>query len=76
MLARVGDHPAIVAWNYGKGRVICFLVNTEGDYGDGAKPYWLSGQWTQILADAVKWSAGDYKSVTKLVAVKHVVDPN
>lgn len=76
ILARVGDRPAIVAWNYGKGRVICFLVNTEGDYGAGAKPYWLSGQWPQILADAVKWAAGDYASVAKVVAARHVVDPS
>jgi uncharacterized membrane protein len=75
ILAKVGDHPAIVSWNYGKGRVICFLVNTEGDYGAGAKPYWLSAQWTQILADAVKWAAGDFQTVAKIVVARHVVDP-
>ncbi|HWE02713.1 MAG TPA: glutamine amidotransferase [Tepidisphaeraceae bacterium] len=75
VLATVAGHPAIVASKYGNGRVICVLANTEGDYGAGAHPYWLSGQWTQILADAIKWTAGDYRSITKIAATKRVTDP-
>jgi uncharacterized membrane protein len=76
VIAKVGDKPAIVVGDYGKGRVICFLMNMEGDYSDSAKPYWQSAQWPQILADAIKWAAADYKSVSKAAPVKHVVDPN
>ncbi|HZK79449.1 MAG TPA: hypothetical protein VFC46_00240, partial [Humisphaera sp.] len=40
-----------------------------------AHPYWLSAQWTQILADAIKWTAGDYRAITKIAATKRVTDP-
>lgn len=65
VLARAGGHPAIVAGNYGNGRVIAVMINPHGDPAEGRTPYWQWPEWPRMLTACLKWLGEDaYRSTT------------
>jgi uncharacterized membrane protein len=74
VLASAGGHPAIVASQYGKGRVVTILMNCHGNYPDGVTPYWEWSQWPKVLAACIRWAGQGSEEKLAVQAVKREVD--
>jgi uncharacterized membrane protein len=44
-----GQHPAIVSWTYGKGKVMVVTTSPLGDAPAGQTAFWQWPQWTQLI---------------------------
>ncbi len=54
---RAGEHPAIVAGQYGKGRVVVVLMNQHGEPAGDFEPYWQWRHWPDVVAGCIGWLA-------------------
>ncbi len=75
VLATAGDHPAIVSYTCGKGRVIAVLINPHGVPADGTRPYWEWSQWPRVLAACLGWVGAGFEAETGGMVKKVAVDP-
>ncbi len=55
VLAAIGDKPAVLAWNCGKGRVAAMAITAEGQAGDGQLAFWEWGDWPRLMASVMRW---------------------
>jgi len=76
VLAKAGDHPAIVSRTVGKGRVIAILINPHGGYTTDVQPYWQNPAWIQILTACLRWLGGPYETMTPGNRAKTPLDPD
>ena len=74
VLVKAGGHPAIVASEYGDGRVLTVLMNSHGPYAGGVRPYWEWAQWPKVLAACVRWAAAGYEETTELEQAEKEID--
>ncbi len=50
-----GGHPALVTWNYGKGRVAALTATVLGEAPAGGIACWDWADWPQLMATVVQW---------------------
>ncbi|MBU4212870.1 MAG: hypothetical protein KKD33_09835, partial [Verrucomicrobia bacterium] len=48
VLAYAGKDPALVAWQYGRGKVIVYVGTVEGEPAPGDLPAWEWRGWTPL----------------------------
>ena len=58
LLALANGEPAIVAGNFGKGRVLCVLLTCHGDPQAGQTAFWQWAPWPILLRDLCWWTSG------------------
>ncbi len=75
VLATAGDHPAIVAGTFGKGRVIVVMINSHGEATPGTTPYWAWPHWPRVVGACIAWLADGCKERSAEAALAQR-DPN
>lgn len=55
VLATVGDRPAVMAWNCGKGRVAAFAMTAEGEAAGDQLAFWEWGGFPRLVGAVMHW---------------------
>jgi hypothetical protein len=52
---RVGDHPALVTWQAGKGRVAVLALTPLGEEQENILVWWKWTGWTGVMENTARW---------------------
>ncbi|HUT37199.1 MAG TPA: glutamine amidotransferase [Planctomycetota bacterium] len=75
VLVAAGEHPALVAGTFGKGRVIVVMINSHGDPAPGTTPYWAWPHWPRVVGACIAWLAEGFRE-RSAEAARAERDPN
>ncbi|MBI2191485.1 MAG: hypothetical protein HYU36_05825 [Planctomycetes bacterium] len=66
VLMGAAEQPALVAGNFGRGRVLVIPLATSGEFPPGQKPYWQWNDWPVLLERCIRHLAGDFLRIDPL----------
>ena len=70
-----GEHPVVVSWAFGRGRVMAFALTVNGEPKADGLPFWEWRGWPKLLGQAVEWAAKGRPLHSEKAAAKAVSVP-